>query len=270
MARHAREVYVRRRIAVAVVGLLGMGAIGLGGYSAVALGLPLPETEPVVVAAALPAGPEVAPAPAPYGASGIGAVGWDAPLVAAGDAAPRPIASITKVATALIVLEAMPFTEGDGATRELTEQDAAYYDEAVANAESRVDAAAGMVITERDALEAMLVSSGGNYARLLVDWAFGSQEAFHAAAAAWIAANGLAGTTIVEPTGSDPANTSTIPDLIRIGELALAQPVLAGIVAQQTAEIPDVGTIWSTNARWSSPRWVTSAELSEPVAIGQA
>jgi D-alanyl-D-alanine carboxypeptidase (penicillin-binding protein 5/6) len=248
MARHARIVYVRRRIAVGVVAVLGIAGIGLGGYSAVALGLPLPETQPTISAPALPAGVEAAPAPAPFGSSGIGVIGWADPLVAAGDPSPRPIASITKVITALVVLSAMPITEGDGPTRTLTAQDAAYYDDAVANAESRVPAPEGSVITERDAIEAMIVSSSANHARMLADWAFGSQEAFLVAAQAWLTAQGLIETTIVEPTGADPGNTSTVPELIRIAGLAVADPVLAGIVAQPTADIPDVGPIASTNA----------------------
>ncbi|HWL01130.1 MAG TPA: D-alanyl-D-alanine carboxypeptidase [Microbacteriaceae bacterium] len=248
MPRHGREVYVRRRIAVGIVAVLGLGAIGVGGYSAVALGLPLPETVPVAAAPALPAGPEVAPAPAAYGSSGIGALGWDGPLVVAGDAGPRPIASISKVVTALVVLDRLPLDDGDGPLRELTAQDAEYYSDALAEGESRVFAEEGSVISERDALEAMLVSSSGNHARMLVDWAFGSQDAFPAAAAEWLAANGLTGTTILEPTGVDPGNTSTIPDLIRIGELALANPVTAGIVAQGSAHLPDVGEITSSNA----------------------
>ena len=247
MARHARIVYVRRRIAVGVVAVLGMTGIGLGGYSAVALGLPLPETLPSIAAPALPSGVAAAPAPAPFGSSGIGVVGWTDPLAVAGDPAPRPIASITKVVTALVVLSAMPITEGDGPTRTLTALDAAYYDDAVANAESRVPAPEGSVITERDAIEAMIVSSSANHARMLVDWAFGSQDAFVAAAQAWVAAQGLIETTIVEPTGADPGNRSTVPELIRIGELALADPVLAGIMAQPTADLPDVGPISSTN-----------------------
>ena len=238
---------MRRRIAVGVVALVGLGTIGLGGYSAVALGLPLPETVPVAAAPALPAGAEVQPVPADYGSSGIGAVGWDAPLVVAGDTTPRPIASISKIVTALVVLDRMPLGDDDGPLREITAQDAEYYSDAIAEGESRVAAWEGSVISERDALEAMLVSSSGNHARMLVDWAFGSQEAFPAAAAQWLAANGLTSTTILEPTGVDPGNTSTIADLVRIGELALANPVTAGIVAQPSAEIPDVGVITSSN-----------------------
>jgi len=248
MPRHGREVYVRRRIAVGVVALASLGVLGLGGYSAVALGLPLPETVPVAAAPALPAGTEVQTAPAGYGSSGIGALGWDAPLVVAGDTAARPIASISKIVTALVVLDRMPLADGEeGPLRELTGQDEAYYYEALAEGESRVYAEEGSVISERDALEAMLVSSSGNHARTLVDWAFGSQDAFPAAAAEWLAANGLTETTLLEPTGVDPGNTSTIPDLIRIGELALANPATSGIVAQASAHIPDVGEITSSN-----------------------
>lgn len=248
MPRHGREVYVRRRIAVAAAGVVAMAAIGLGGYTAVALAQPLPVAMSIVASPALPVGAPAVPAAPDFGSSGIGAIGWDAPLVVSGPAEARPIASITKVVTALVVLERMPMTEGDGPLRELTAQDAEYFAEAIASAESRVPAEEGSVISQRDALEAMLVRSSGNHARTLVDWAFGSRDAFVVAAAEWLAANGLTGTTILEPTGVDPGNSSTIVDLVRIGALALAHPVLAGIVAQGAAEIPDVGEIASTNA----------------------
>jgi len=238
---------VRRRIAVAIVGVLGLGAVGLGGYSAVALGLPLPETTPVVAAPPAPSGSAAALQPAPFGSSGIAAVGWGDPVVVAGDETPRPIASITKVVTALMVLDRMPF-DGEGPSRVLTAQDAAYYGDAIAEGESRQPAEEGVEITARDGIEAMLVSSSGNHARTMVDWAFGSQEAFAAAAPEWLAAHGLTSTTIVEPTGVDPRDTSTIRDLIRIGELALEQPVVGGIVGQSVAELPGVGEIGSTNA----------------------
>ncbi len=239
---------MRRRIAVVLVGVLGIGAIGTGAYSAIALGLPIPATAATVETPVLATGPAVAPAPPDYGASGIGAVGWDAPLVVAGDPAPHPIASISKVVTALVVLDRLPIDSGDGPTRTLTAQDSGYYDAAVQDEESRAPAPEGSVITERDALEAMLVSSSSNHARTLADWAFGSQAEFATAAADWLAAHGLTGTTIVEPSGADPRNASTIPDLIRIGELALQNPTIAAIVSERTADIPDVGQIENSNA----------------------
>jgi len=241
-------VYIRRRIAAAVLAALLLGGLGVGSYSLYALQLPLPAAAMEIAAPELTSGPAVAAATPDYGSSGIGVVGWDAPLVVAGDTKPRPIASISKVVTALVVLQKLPIAAGqDGPTRTLTQADEDDYEAAVENEESRAPAPAGSTITERDALEAMLIASSNNHARLLVRWAFGSTDAFVAAAKTWLAAHGLSGTTIVEPTGVSPRNVSTIPDLIEIGELAIADPVLGGIVAQSTAELPQVGEIETRN-----------------------
>jgi len=248
MPRHAREVYVRRRFAVGAAALVVLGGSATGVYSAVALGLPIPAAVAEVAAPEIPIGPAVAPESPGYGSSGVGAVGWDEPLVLTGDDNPRPIASISKVVTALVVLERMPLgPEEDGPTRTLTRQDEAYYDQAVLDEESRAPASAGSAVSEREALEAMLIVSAGNYARTLVDWAFGSNEAFAVAAADWIREHGLTGTTIVEPTGVSPQNRSTVRDLIAIGELAIADPVVGAIVAERSAVIPDVGELDSSN-----------------------
>jgi D-alanyl-D-alanine carboxypeptidase (penicillin-binding protein 5/6) len=71
----------------------------------------------------------------------------------------------------------------------------------------------------------MLVISASNYAEAASTWAFGSQPAFVSATKRWFAANGLAHTKIVEPTGIDPHNTSTPSDMIALGKLAMANPV---------------------------------------------
>lgn len=248
MARHARRVYVRRRIAVGVAAAILLSGIGLGGYSAFALSAPLPTAAAQAAAPKAVSGAAIAVATPGTGASGIGVVGWEAPLVVAGDTQPRPIASISKVITALVALDAMPIADGgDGASVVLDDDDEQGYYDALYGDESNAPAYAGDVLTERDVLEAMLVTSSNNHARLLADWVFGGEEAFADAAASWLAAKGLTGTTIVEPTGVSPDNRSTIPDLIRIGELALADPVVAGIVAQATAEVPGAGLIEQSN-----------------------
>ena len=67
----------------------------------------------------------------------------------------------------------------------------------------------GSSMSLRDALATMLIPSASNYAEAVSTWAFGSQGAFLDAARRWLAAHGLTGTTIVEPTGISARNTST-------------------------------------------------------------
>src|SRR6187431_704880 len=100
-----RQIYRRRRIAVFGAATL---VLGTAFYLPLTLLAPVPAIEPVLVAHKVPAA--VAPAVdfPPYGASGIGAVGYTGVLASAGTADPLPVASISKVVTALVVLETKP------------------------------------------------------------------------------------------------------------------------------------------------------------------
>src|SRR5690606_12618891 len=78
-------------------------------------------------------------------------------------------------------------------------------------------------------------------------WAYGSQSGFLAAARGWLEANGLEHTTIVEPTGIDARNVSTPRDLLALGRLAMANPVIAEIVASETLDVPGLERRSNTN-----------------------
>lgn len=93
----------------------------------------------------------------------------------------------------------------------------------------------------------MLLPSANNYAQTLAAWAFGSESAYLDAAHAWLAAHGMTGTTIVDASGVDDANTSTVSDLLVLARLVVADPVLAPIVATTAAEVPDLGAIENSN-----------------------
>ena len=239
------QIFRRRRIAVGG-GLLAFLSVAF--YLPITLLAPIGELAPT----ALPYSVEPQAAPSvvypPYGASGFGAVGYPGVLGSAGTAAPLPIASITKVITALVVLEAHPIAEGtDGATLTFDDQDEQYFLDQIPVEGSRADVTVGEALSERVVIEKMLVVSSNNHALSLARWAFGSLDGFTAAASAWLAAHGLTGTTIIEPTGLSPSNTSTVPDLIEVGQLALADPVLAQIVATTAIELPESGPVANTN-----------------------
>lgn len=183
-----------------------------------------------------------------YGASAFGAVGYDGVLGSAGNAAPLPIASITKVVTSLVVLDAFPLEPGEqGPALTFDATDVQYYDDQVAVDGTRQPVTVGASLSEHDVLELMLMASANNYALSMARWAFGSQEAFAAAAATWLAEHGLTETTIREPTGLDAGNTSTAADLVALGKLALADPVVAGIVATPVTDVPGIGAVQNRN-----------------------
>ena len=177
-----------------------------------------------------------------------GTVGTDGILVLNGGGEARPIASLTKVITALVVLGAKPLALGEtGPTLTFSKADNDLYDKYYVLGASIQRMKIGSAMTQRDALEVMLVASASNYGEAVANWAFGSTAGFRSATKAWLAANGLGGTTIVEPTGIDPRNTSTPADLIAIAKIAMANPVVAEIVASRSVDVPNLGRLSNTN-----------------------
>lgn len=79
-------------------------------------------------------------------------------------------------------------------------------------------------------------------------WAFGSQSGFLRAARAWLYEHGLTRTTVVDPTGLDPRNTSTPTDLMALGRLAAADPVIAKLAGTRSMHLDAIdSTIVNTN-----------------------
>jgi D-alanyl-D-alanine carboxypeptidase (penicillin-binding protein 5/6) len=240
-----RQVYRRRRIAVFGGAALVLGA---GFYLPLTLLAPLQEVSAQVVAHELPAVAAPAIEFPGYGAAGIAAIGYDGVLASSGSPDPLPIASITKIVTALVVLEAQPLA-ADQAGPEIVFSgvDEQFYADQIAQGGSVRSVYAGQVITQRDALVVMLLASANNYAQSLATWAYGSEAAFLDATRAWLDARGLTGTTITDPSGILASNVSTVADLVELAKLTAQHPVLAGIVATVTADVPDVGTVNNRN-----------------------
>ncbi|WP_394551851.1 D-alanyl-D-alanine carboxypeptidase family protein [Agromyces sp. MMS24-JH15] len=243
-----RKMYRRRRTVVfgmllVVVALLG----GTGIYSANALNAPIPEAAPTATAPApVAAAPQPVVAPG-FGTFAISAVGYPGTLAQSPDPTPLPSASITKIITSLVILDAHPIPAGEeGPAIAYTNADVDIYWDMVAQNGSVSPVPAGS-LTLKQSLEAMLLPSGNNYAISLANWAFGSEQGLVDAARAWLDARGLVHTNIADASGLSLENTSIPTDLVQLGMLALDNPVLAEVVAMQTAEIPGVGTVRNTN-----------------------
>lgn len=160
----------------------------------------------------------------------------------------RPIASISKLITALVVLDAKPLAPGEaGPTITFDKADHDLYDEYYVLGATIAAMPTGSSMSQYDALATMLVPSASNYAEAVATWAFGSQGAFLSAARAWLAAHGLTTTTIVEPTGINARNTSTLGDLLAIAKLAAANPVLVQILGSPSVSVPGLGVLSNTN-----------------------
>jgi len=161
----------------------------------------------------------------------------------------RPIASIAKLITALVILDRHPLADASdpGPTITFSKADHDLYDQYYVRGATIAAMPTGSSMSLHDALATMLIPSASNYAEAVSTWAFGSQGAFRGAAQRWLAANGLNGTTIVEPTGLDARNVSTPSDLIALGKLAAANPTIASIAATSSLTLPGPGPMANTN-----------------------
>ncbi|MHA7986427.1 D-alanyl-D-alanine carboxypeptidase family protein [Rathayibacter sp. CAU 1779] len=246
-ARKRRRVLRRRRAVV----LTGLGvAAAVAAYTVLAAIAPLPaaaeaasasSTSTITPAAVQPAFPS-------WGSAAVGMVGQDDLLVKNGSMDSEPIASMTKTITALVLLDKHPIAKGsDGPTITFTEADVQILQQVWDEDGSWAPVSAGEQLTEKQALTAMLLPSANNYAISLANWGFGSVDAFLTYANSWLAAHHFTGTHLTDPSGLDPGSVSTPVDLVGIGKLVLADPVLSVIVDTPTATLPGAGTVNNGN-----------------------
>jgi len=240
-----RQIYRRRRTVV-----FGGAAVALATafYLPITLLAPLHDAVPIELSVATPAVEQPTLDFPEYGASGLGAIGYPGVLAQGGVTDPLPIASISKVVTALVVLDAKPLAPGEsGPDLTFSSVDEDFYNEQVAQNGVVASVSAGQVMSQRNVMSLMLMASANNYAQSLAAWAFGSEAAYVDAARDWLARQGLTGTTIADATGINPANASTVPDLITLAKLAIADPVVSEIVGTANLEIPDIGLVENRN-----------------------
>lgn len=246
----------RRGLLITAVCLVVLLAV-TGGYVGWALTAPVnppavtsraPQV-PVGDAAAVPTHTAAASAISIAGADSYLGEGASGTWSATGTGEPLPIASITKLITALVILDAAPLASADdpGPTITFGKADHDLYDEYYVLGATIAPMPTGTSMSLHDALAAMLIPSASNYAEALSSRIFGSQSAFLDATRDWLASHGLTGTTITEPTGLSPRNTSTPADLLAIAKLAAAHPAIAKIVATPAVSIPGAGPLYTTN-----------------------
>lgn len=160
-----------------------------------------------------------------------------------------PIASIAKVMTAYLVLRDHPLQPGeDGPTITLTDADVGDTDRRRGQHESVVSIAAGEQLTQRQALEALLLPSANNIAAVLARWDAGSEARFVARMNATARSLGMTRTRYTDPSGYDDATVSTAADQLRLVNRAMRLPVFASIVATPSATLPVAGAVQNTNS----------------------
>lgn len=161
----------------------------------------------------------------------------------------RSLASISKLVTALVVLDAHPLSgpTDPGPTISYTEADTDLYDQFYVQGAVIAPMPDGLKLSLHDSLTTMLLPSAANYAVAIARWGFGSEGAYVSAARSWLSKNGLNDTRIVDATGIDSRNASTPSDLLALAKLAEANPVIAQIAGTRSAQITGAGTVTNTN-----------------------
>jgi serine-type D-Ala-D-Ala carboxypeptidase (penicillin-binding protein 5/6) len=161
---------------------------------------------------------------------------------------PAPIASVAKVMTAYLVLRDHPLRPGqDGPAITLTDADVADTDRRRVRQESVVSIAAGEQLTEREALQALLLPSANNIAAVLARWAAGSESRFVARMNATARSLGMTRSHYTDPSGYDGRTVSTAADQLRLVIQAMRLPVFASIAATPSAALPVAGIVHNTN-----------------------
>jgi serine-type D-Ala-D-Ala carboxypeptidase (penicillin-binding protein 5/6) len=159
-----------------------------------------------------------------------------------------PIASVTKTMTAYLILAHHPLAGGaSGPTITVTAAEAGAYDAELKAGQSLVQVYAGEQLSERNALEALMLASADNVAKILARWDAGSASAFVGSMNAAAGKLGMTHTAYTDPSGLDPATVSTAADQIKLGIAAMQSTAFRQIVSEQSATVPKQGTIKNYN-----------------------
>jgi D-alanyl-D-alanine carboxypeptidase (penicillin-binding protein 5/6) len=235
------------------------------------LGIPPPPRLDLRVPATLAAAPGSVPA-IPMPATGSFDLESTAQgrLAAVAPTTVLPIGSIAKVMTALVVLQHQPLIgDAPGPTYTITYQDVDFYYQMVDADGSSLSVASGEQFTERQLLLALLLPSADNIAETLAVWVAGSQSAFVTDLNAEARALGLTQTSFADVSGLSPQTVSTAADLVKLGQVALANSTLAALVATHSAVMPDGSSIQNLDTDLTTaPGWLGIKTGSTPQAGG--
>ncbi|MEU5877505.1 D-alanyl-D-alanine carboxypeptidase [Spirillospora sp. NPDC047279] len=167
---------------------------------------------------------------------GIGTMG------AAGGSVPIPTASVAKVMTAYVFLKSHPLQSGeDGPTYTVSQQAAARLPAQKQRGESLLEVTAGQRLTERKALEALMIISANDVAHELARWDAGNPQAFVQKMNAAAQELGMTSTRYTDPSGYQSTTVSTAADQVKLLRAAMKIPAFAEIVNQRTFMPSDGG-----------------------------
>jgi D-alanyl-D-alanine carboxypeptidase (penicillin-binding protein 5/6) len=165
-------------------------------------------------------------------------------VASSGEQTPVPIASVAKVMTAYLTLREHPLATGEeGFTMTITAAEVAEEEQRAQLLQSTLAVKAGEQLTERQALQALLLPSANNIAALLAVHDAGTLPAFVSRMNATARALGMRSTIYTDPSGFEDSTVSTAVDQLKLARVAMSEPAFATIVAEPSAELPLVGSV---------------------------
>jgi len=194
---------------------------------------------------------------------GVGSFG------ASGSTTPVPIASVAKVMTAYLTLREHPLAPGEqGFVVTIAPADVAEEAQRLALGESTLNVKAGERITERQALQALLLPSANNIAVLLARYDAGGSAAFVARMNSTARKLGMGSTRYTDPSGFNDQTVSIAADQLKLARAAMTIPAFAAIVDEPSAELPGVGRVANFNGLIGSGGYVGVKTGSDRAAGG--
>jgi D-alanyl-D-alanine carboxypeptidase (penicillin-binding protein 5/6) len=194
---------------------------------------------------------------------GIGSLG------SRGQQLPVPIASVAKVMTAYLTLRAYPLApSSQGFTMRVSAANVHEDEQREALGESIVKVRAGERLTERKALEALMLPSANNIAALLAVHDAGSVQAFVQSMNRAARELAMRATTYTDPSGFEDTTVSTAADQLKLARAAMANPMFAQIVALPSATLPVAGRVQNFNALVGSEGYIGVKTGSDNAAGG--
>jgi D-alanyl-D-alanine carboxypeptidase (penicillin-binding protein 5/6) len=209
-----------------------------------------PDPLPVITSKALPsinlAPNDTLASTLPWPAMGEGAIAVPALGIEVGSSnqGSVPVASLTKLMTAYVILHDHPLAVGSpGPTITVTAADVQDYGTDIVNDDSSVAVQAGEVLTERQLLGGLLVHSADNYADLLAGWDAGSIPAFVAKMNATAQSLGMDHSHFADASGVSPQSISSASDIVKIAALDMGDPNVQAIVKMPSITLPVAGSV---------------------------
>lgn len=152
-----------------------------------------------------------------------------------------PTASTAKIFTALMVTKAKPIKPGEsGSEIVFNAEDVALMNDYINKLGSYYPIHDGQVLSEYDALRALLIVSANNVADKLAIWAYGSTDEYITQANQYLKHQGLNNTHISDASGFSPETTSSASDILLASQMLMKDDVLAEIVNTKNTTIAGV------------------------------